>query len=85
MKFYLGEGVELDFGDILSKNIIVVKDEQFYHGTKQYIIRPIEFQINDVYFMMGQIVQDNPDKKIFIHHFEPLANGFYAMFFAIEQ
>ena len=84
MKFYLGEGVELDFGDILSKNIVVVQDEQFYHAGKQYNVQPVEFQINDIYFMMGQIVQNNPNKKVFIHHFEPLANNFYAMFFAVE-
>ena len=84
MKFYLSDGVELDFGDVLSKDIIVVKDMQFYHNGKQYNAKPVEFQISDIYFMMGQIARDNPGKKIFIHHFEPLANDAFVMYFAVE-
>ncbi len=84
MKFYVNDGVEITLSPEVSANIIVVADTEFFHDKKQYIVKPIEFKIDDVYFLFAGLVRDNPGKKIFIHHFEPLANDFYVMFFAIE-
>lgn len=84
MKFYVNDGVEIELSDEASKNIVVVNDTTFYHDKKEYTVKPVEFKIDDVYFFFNELAQENPGKKIFVHHFEPLANDFYAMFFAVE-
>ena len=84
MKFYVNDGVEIELSDEASKDIIVVNDITFHHDKKEYTVQPVEFKIDDVYFFFNQLTRENPGKKIFVHHFEPLAHDFYAMFFAIE-
>lgn len=84
MKFYLSENAEVDLSPEISNEIIVVDSETFeYHGNI-YKVKPTEFKIDDVYFLFAEMVRRNPNKKIFIHHFEPLANGFYAVYLAME-
>ena len=85
MKFYLNDGVEIQISADVVGNVVVVNDLKFWHNNTEYIIKPIEFKIDDIYFMIHQMTVENPGKKIFIHHFEPLANDFYAMFYAIEH
>lgn len=84
MKFYVNDGVEIELSPEVSDNIIVVADLDFFHDKIHYVIKPVEFKIDDVYFFFAGLVREHPGKKIFIHHFEPLANDFYAMFFAME-
>lgn len=84
MKFYINDGIEIDLSPEISNNIIVVKDLTFWHENVEYTVQPIEFKIDDVYFMFATLVQNNPNKKIFIHHFEPLAHDFYAVYLAIS-
>lgn len=84
MKFYLGEGVEIQIAPEVENNISVVKDTTFQYGSQMYSVVPIEFKIDDVYFLFHDMMKSNPGKKIFVHHFEPLANDFYAMYYAVE-
>jgi hypothetical protein len=84
MKFYVNDGVEIELSPEVSQNIMVVKDTTFWHNKLEYTVRPVEFKIEDVYFFFALLIKNNPNKKIFVHHFEPLANNFYAMYFAIE-
>lgn len=85
MKFYIEDGTELEFSPELSKSITVIGGStEFEYNGNSYLAKPIEFKIDDIYFLMATIARDNPNKKIFIHHFEPLANDFFAMFFAVE-
>jgi len=84
MKFYVGDGVEIQIAPEIEKNISVVKDTEFVYNNRCYSIKPVEFKIDDVYFLFHDMIKNNPGKKIFIHHFEPLANDFYAMFYAME-
>lgn len=83
MKFYVNDGVEIELAPDIAKNIIVVKDSTFWHDKIQYTVQPMEFKIDDVYFMFADLVRNNANKKIFIHHFEPLAHDFYAVYLAI--
>lgn len=84
MKFYVNDGVEIELAPEIAKNVIVVKDTEFWHDNIHYTVVPMEFNINDVYFMFNQLILNNKNKKIFIHHFEPLAHDFYAVYLAIQ-
>ena len=85
MKFYVNDGVEIELAPDIAKNVVVVKDTEFWHGNIYYQVHPMEFLINDVYFLFAELVRNNPNKKIFIHHFEVLAHDFYAVYLAIEN
>ena len=85
MKFFLAEGIEIELTPEIEKNVIMINDVQFKHNNKTYSVKPIEFKIDDIYFLLYEMVKNNPGKKIFVHHFEQLANGFYAMYFAMEE
>lgn len=85
MKFYLGEGVEIQLAPEIAKNVVVTNNTEFWHDNLHYTAIPMEFNINDVYFFFAEIVRNNPNKKIFIHHFEPLAHDNYAVYLAVEK
>jgi len=84
MKFYLNDGVEIQIAPEIEKNISVVKDTTFIYDNRWYSTKPVEFKIDDVYFLLQDMIKNSPGKKIFIHHFEPLANDCYAMYYAME-
>jgi hypothetical protein len=85
MEFYLNNGVEIQLAPDISKNVVVINNTEFWHKNVHYTVIPREFNINDVYFMFAEIVRSSPNKKIFIHHFEPLAHDNYVMYFAVEK
>lgn len=85
MKFFVNDGVEIDLTPDVSKQVVVVNETTFWHNKREYTVKPIEFKIDDVYFMFAEMLRQNPNKKMFIHHFEPLANDFYAIWMAIEN
>ena len=85
MKFYVAEGVEIELAPEIAKNVLVIDKTEFYHDRIHYTVQPLEFIIDDVYFFFSELVRNNPNKKIFIHHFEPLAHGHYAVYLAIEK
>lgn len=85
MKFYVAEGVEIELVPDIAKNVVVMNNTEFWHENVHYTVVPKEFNINDVYFMFAEIVRDNPNKKIFIHHFEPLAHDNYVVYLAVEK
>ena len=84
MKFYLGDGVDIELAPEISNHVVVINDTKFTYGSNMYFVKPIEFKIDDVYFLFYDMIRNNPGKKIFVHHFEPLAHDFYAVYLAIE-
>ena len=85
MKFFIGDGIEITLAPEIADNVVMINETSFKYGDKMYAIKPIEFKIDDIYFLLYSMIKSHPGKKIFIHHFEALANDFYAMFFAMEE
>lgn len=85
MKFYLGEGIEIQLVPKIAKNVVVINNTEFWHDKIHYTVIPMEFNINDVYFFFAELVRTNPNKKIFIHHFEPLAHDNYVVYLTVEK
>ena len=85
MKFFIGDGVEIELAPEIEKHVIVMNDTTFQYNQKMYSVRPVEFRLDEVYFLLHDIIKKNPGKKIFIHHFEQLANNYYAMYHAVEE
>ena len=84
MKFYIGDDAELELSPEFSQNILLVNDTTFKYEKHMYVVTPIEFKIEDAYFLFHDMIKKNPGKKIFVHHFESLANDYYALYYAIE-
>ncbi len=85
MKFHINDGTEIDLSPEISNNIIVINNTTFWYDNIQYTVQPIEFKIDDIYVMFYTLIKNNPNKKIFIHHFEPLSNDFYVVYLAISK
>ena len=84
MKFYINENTTIEFGPEHSNRILIVDSHTFTYKGRIYNTSPIQFQLEDIYFMINKLLTTNPGKKLFVQKFEQASGNTYAMHCTVE-
>lgn len=85
MKFYINESTTIEFGPEHSDRILIVDSHTFTYKGKTYNTSAMQFQLEDIYFLINSLMINNPGKKVFVEKFEQASGNTYAMHFAVEE